>query len=210
MFDILLKHNNLLCLSYIIFMIIHIAGTSGSGKSTIGFKLYKKFKNKVTVYDLDLVLTQYIIDNKIKIIKGETYERINKNKYQKYIDSLLINKKKHIILVGYNNIQIKKNTYDIFNVYPDHKFYIKIDDEQIIKQKCQRLINIVSKEISTNLINNNKNIIEYMINNFEKSCDLSLVKTIIKKDDNYYKKLKYKFMTPEKLYNKVLTLLKCI
>ena len=75
-------------------MIIHIAGTSGSGKSTIGFKLYKKFKNKVTVYDLDLVLTQYIIDNKIKIIKGETYERINKNKYQKYIDSLLINKKK--------------------------------------------------------------------------------------------------------------------
>ena len=191
-------------------MIIHIAGTSGSGKSTIGFKLYKKFKNKVTVYDLDLVLTQYIIDNKIKIIKGETYERINKNKYQKYIDSLLINKKKHIILVGYNNIQIKKNTYDIFNVYPDHKFYIKIDDEQIIKQKCQRLINIVSKEISTNLINNNKNIIEYMINNFEKSCDLALVKTIIKNDDNYYKKLKYKFMTPEKLYNKVVTLLKCI
>jgi uridine kinase len=34
-------------------MIIHISGSSGSGKTTIGNKIKKMFNNKVAVFDVD-------------------------------------------------------------------------------------------------------------------------------------------------------------
>lgn len=44
-------------------LIIHVCGSSGSGKTILGNKLKEKFKNKIIVKDLDELLDEHFVDH---------------------------------------------------------------------------------------------------------------------------------------------------
>ena len=55
--------------------IIHISGTTGSGKTTLGNKLKETFGSKIIVKDLDHIFNEYVTKNKIENLKIITYEK---------------------------------------------------------------------------------------------------------------------------------------
>ena len=118
-------------------MIIHICGPSGSGKTTLGNKLKKKYGNKIVVKDLDDLRDEFI-----KSYYGKKrWTFINVQKYQKYInDYIKKHSKKTIIFVGLNDNIFGRNKELYYNIHSDYNFYIDIDDNVIITQKCERFI----------------------------------------------------------------------
>lgn len=138
-------------------IIIHIAGASGSGKTTLGNKLKKEFENKIIVKDIDDLRSEFMIS-----YYGEKeWTTIDKHEYQKYIDNFIKNQDKSIIFVGLNNMPWwhPDHYYDMHSKY---NYYIDLDDETILKQKCIRFLKNFDN------IENDKHAINYMINNNNK------------------------------------------
>lgn len=185
-------------------IVIHISGPSGSGKTTLGNKLKKKFGNKIVVKDLDNLRDEHT---------NKTYDKtkpwsIDEVKYQKYIDDYVKNQKKPLVIVGLNDNPLgKKNIY--YNVHAQYKYYIDLDDKEILKQKCSRLLNDIQydKIAMNDLINNNKTFIKNITFGINHECNL---KDTIKANNKWkkdYNKQKYKFMSRNKIYNKVSKLI---
>ena len=130
-------------------MIIHIAGTPGSGKSYIG-NMFKKQKN-IKVIDTDDWRDEFYSS---KIIK-------NKKNYLKFIDSKMSNILKNTVinylLVGVLDDYIKNEL-----VFPDivvnKKFFLKISAKKLFMQRNIRLLNYLCK---------NKKKYEYDIQNLK-------------------------------------------
>ena len=59
-------------------LIIHISGTQGSGKSTLGDKIIQKYKNKINVFDLDNLQNDYMHTS-------------NKTNYQDFLNNVIKN-----------------------------------------------------------------------------------------------------------------------
>lgn len=116
-------------------LIIHISGASGSGKTILGNKLKEKFKSKIVVKDLDDLRDEHI-KKTYDTSKGWSIDEV---KYQKFIDNFIKKQKKPIIFVGLNDnhLGIKKLYYNTHSLY---KFYIDIDDKELVKQKCLRML----------------------------------------------------------------------
>ena len=107
-------------------------------KTTLGNKLKKKFDNKIIVKDLDVLRDKFI-----KSYYGEKrWTFINAREYQKYINDYIKKyNKKPIIFVGLNDNTIFGRDKELYyNVHSDYNFYIDIDDNVIIEQKCERFI----------------------------------------------------------------------
>jgi len=85
-------------------MIIHISGAPGSGKTTIGLKLKKHYKNKVIIKDLDDLFAEFMKLNT---------EKFNSKKYQNFIDDFINKHNKTIIFVGLNSKHITNKFYKI-------------------------------------------------------------------------------------------------
>ena len=54
-------------------MIIHICGPIASGKSTLANELKQKYKNKITVMDLDDLLNKFVKKHKFTIKSYQQY-----------------------------------------------------------------------------------------------------------------------------------------
>lgn len=188
-------------------IIIHVSGASGSGKTTIGNKLKKEFGDKIIVKDMDDLRSEFMIS-----YYGEKeWTIIDKEEYQKYINKFIKNKDKPIIFVGLNNMPWwhPDHYYDMHSKY---NYYIDLDDEIILKQKCIRFLrnfeNIENdKDAMNHMINDNEKFIKNIKEGIRYECNK---KEIIKMNDKWkkdYEKQGYKFLSREEIFNKVSKIL---
>ena len=193
-------------------LIIHISGSSGSGKTILGNKLKEQFKSKIVVEDLD--------DLRAKFVKKHYggYDKIwskkkfkwDKNAYQKWIYDFINKQKKTIIFVGLNAMPWwHKDFY--YDLNSNYNFYIDISDDKIWEQRCMRFINDDLKNVLKNVLKNIKKNENKTITDLQErlkfECEYKEMKklnAIWKKD---YKKQGYKFMSNDKIFSEVSKLL---
>jgi len=115
-------------------MIIHISGTSGSGKTYIG----NIFKNIMNVIDTDDWTEEY--DKIIKVKTKKSFIDFIQNKINN------LDKNKINLLVGYLDVYIN-NKLIIFPITENNcfKFYIKILPKKLFIQYNSRIINWICK-----------------------------------------------------------------
>lgn len=182
-------------------IIIHICGPSGSGKTVIGKKLKKRFGNKITVKDIDTLRAQFIK----KHYGNNRIEVFDKIAYQKYIDNYCdAHKDKPLIFVGLNHMPWwHKNHY--YNMHPTHKYFIELDDDIILQQKCKRFLsNIKSKQDMDYLVKHNekfiKNVSEVIAREACNQKENNKLNAIWRKA---YKKQGYIFLSRENIFKQV-------
>lgn len=204
-------------------MIIHIGGASGSGKSTLGDKLKSYYGDKVVVKDLDGMLWGEFIPMKEKSDISPTDFFINfEMDYQKYIDDFIkANKDVNIIFVGINCFIMAERQYfkglvekfpaACFNLHADHKYYVDVPVEQVLKQKFNREIThfcSTKDHLFSDLLKNPTDTQKNIINNITHLTNLSGMKQETEKWNEFYKKKDYIFLPPDDIYNKIIELLK--
>ena len=186
-------------------IIIHISGPSGSGKTTLGNKLKEKFGKKIVVKDIDNLRREFIK----KHYNNKKWSKIDKESYQQYINDYVVTQTKPIIFVGLNHMPWwHKNHY--YNMHSNYNYYIEIDDDTLIKQKCLRLfedMQTFDKMAMDDLINNNKKFVKLTKDAIERDCGKKEITKMNKKWNKDYKKQKYKFMTHENIFRNVSKLL---
>jgi ABC-type oligopeptide transport system ATPase subunit len=186
-------------------MIIHICGAIGSGKTTLGKELLTLYKGKIIVKDLDNLLNQYTKTNKFTS-KG----------YQKYIDNFIEkHNNKIIVFVGIN--QDMGRTKTLYKLKPDYKFFINLNIKENARRRFVRdYKNDVkyfflwkysgsepsSGEIYEEWIKDEKMNTKRLQNIIEEMSPLGLEKNILQ-FHNKYRKLDYKFMSAERIVEKI-------
>lgn len=195
-------------------IIIHISGSSGAGKSTLSKKLQDKFGSKIEFIDLDKIRREFVNKNYIE----QNYKKItnfDKNKFQIHLDKLIKSINKPIIIEGLNNF----NWWDIdhyYELHATHKFYIDLDVDTIFKQKCNRFIEDIfhnqekKNRILNNLIKNEEYWLDRIQADFKNKCSFKKTKKLTTKWDTDYKKMGYKFMKSEEIYNSISEIFKDI
>ena len=191
-------------------LIIHISGASGSGKTTLGNKLKEHFKSKIIVKDLDELLDEHFIDYFGKK-SSHNIGDVNEKAYQKYIDDYINKQKKPIIFVGLNDNFVdfypkRKNIYYNLHTTTNYTFYIDIDDNIIIKQKCERFFNNIKNDINLVTTDNNK-FIKQISKAFYTECNAKYILKFINKWKKDYDKQGYKFMSRQNIYKSVVKIL---
>jgi len=187
-------------------MIIHISGASGSGKTTMGNNIKKKYKNKIIVKDLDDLFLEFMNE------KGYNWnKKFNPKIYQKYINDFINKQHKPIIFVGLN-MDMWHNPEHYYDVKADYKFYIDMDIETIFKQKCERFIRKIFGErindFLENVISNEKETMKRISEMMKKyECSFNAIKKINKKRNKDYKKMGYNFMNQKNIYQKIFNIL---
>ena len=123
-------------------MIIHIAGTSGSGKTYIGYL----FKKDCNVIDLDDWTEEF---NK--------KEKKNNKEFIKFIDNKIykLNENKINLLVGYLDVYMS-NKLIIYPLKTNFKFFIKISSKKLFIQYNTRIVNYICKNKNDIFLNLNK------------------------------------------------------
>jgi uridine kinase len=114
-------------------MIIHIAGTSGSGKTYIG----DLFKKDCNVIDLDDWTEEF---NKKKIKNNKEFIKFIDDKINK-LDENEIN-----LLVGYLDVYMN-NKLIVYPLKTNFKFFIKISPKQLFIQYNTRLLQLFSEKL---------------------------------------------------------------
>lgn len=185
-------------------IIIHISGVSGSGKTTLGNKLKDKFGNKIIVKDTDDLRDEFIK----KFYGNKKWIYVNHIEYQKYINDYVNKQKKPLIFVGLNDNNLgNKKLY--YNLHSSYNYYIKIDDMQVVKQKCLRFFQDVpsDKIAMDDLMNNNEHFIKMITQAIKRECGATETIKINKKWNSDYKKQGYKFMSREEIYKEMCKIL---
>ena len=191
--------------------IIHISGASGSGKTTLGNKLKDKFGTKIIVKDLDELLDEHFVDH---FGKKTTYNLgdVNEKSYQEYIDNYIIKQSKPIIFVGLNDNFVdfypkRKNIY--YNVHAQYKYYIDIDDDVIVKQKCLRFLDNIKNDAGMidSIVKDNTQFIKQMTKAISTECNKKYIMKWINKWKKDYEKQGYEFMVRENIYKSVVKIL---
>lgn len=189
-------------------LIIHISGASGSGKTTLGNKLKDKFGDKIVVKDIDNLRMEFIKEH----YGDKEWDVIDKDAYQQYIDDYIDKQDKLLIFVGLNNMPWwhKDLYYDMHSTY---NFYINLNDETIIKQKCIRYLTeelkeIIKDEIAMNdMIHNNKKFIRLVTEGIKRECNASEIIEYSNKWKADYEHQGYKIISREEIYDLVCEIL---
>jgi adenylate kinase family enzyme len=127
-------------------MIIHISGSSGTGKTTLGKSLKMKYLSKIIVLDLDDLLHEHL-DKLVTLKKSTSFIVKNFNTlHQEFIDKIITKYKfKIIIFVGLSFDLPKGRRIELYgkpaflhnlkyDVHADKKFFIDIPEELHMKR----------------------------------------------------------------------------
>lgn len=213
-------------------MRIHIGGASGSGKSTLGDKLQKHFSDTIVVKDMDTLWNEfYTYQYEINKIDHLTYFETFASSYQKYINDFIEkNKSKPIVFVGINVfIQNEKQYYPetndpngpyyhgnlpqniYFDVYADYKYYIDIDMDVLLEQLFMRTFNKMCEDkqkIFKRLLETPEKSRKNFLRDIEFITDFERAKQFTEKWNDYYKNKDYKFLDRDKIFDKVINIIK--
>lgn len=214
-------------------IIIHIAGASGSGKTFLGNKLKDKFKNNIIVKDLDILRDEHFAQNEKKT--NITFDEFAKNyetSYQNFINDFI--QKHHdlpIIFVGINAYILGENFYfkgtagqypkAFFDLHANYKFYIDLDTKIILKQRFDRefdnyidwfcdWIKNRKQILFQNLLENEKKAREDTCIALTRIMDFEKIKKDISAWNSFYCDAGYIFLSPEKIFEKIMGFLKII
>ena len=178
-------------------IIIHVAGTQGSGKSTIGNKLLEEYPDKIHVCDLD-------------DLHGDFLSQPHPQSYQKYIDKYIRNHSdKPVIFVGLDAelcLGLMDNSDIYYNLYSKHNYYIS-STENTLKQRFFRQIDKLNtrKEYFFDEWMKNPDEIQDKLFRF---VDLNKWKENNSKCDELYASRKYEFLSSETIFSRILGILK--
>ena len=182
-------------------VIAHIAGPTGSGKTTLGNKLKDKFPY-ILVKDIDEIyrnlpatfLKEYIKSKN----KKKFYGKFLKLGLDKFISD---NKNSLIIFVGFNGFSESFKNITYIDTYAKNNFYIDISVEENLKRRFDRAINN---------LNSKRDLYFKKIKNIKPfNIDFNRwTKKIESNDISYYRKKKYKFLNDEKIYNEIKKIIK--
>lgn len=191
--------------------IIHISGASGSGKTFLGKKLKDLYRNRIIVIDIDDIRTNFIKEH----YGNQEWDVIDNVAYQEYIDNYIHKKRrqnKPIIFVGLNNMPWwHPDLY--YNFYADNKFYIDIDDNKLVKQKCMRYLTEELKDIANDemaiddMINNNTKFIRLVCEGIKRECDIKEITEYSKKWKTDYESQGYMIASGDEIYERVVNIL---
>ena len=127
-------------------MIIHISGSSASGKSTVGNKIKNNFKQKVLVIDIDDLhinpstrpkYWQELNTTKTRVEAKRVWRRLI---HRTMSESIKENEDKIIIFVGLIQQSLansKTNSYEIKNA--DYKFFLNVPINILLQRYYARL-----------------------------------------------------------------------
>ena len=190
-------------------LIVHISGPAGSGKTTLGNRLKQKYGNRIIVMDIDTLRRDFV--NR-EYNGSHDVELFDKDKYQAYIDEYVNQNKQYnkpIIFVGLNNMPwLHPDVY--YDMHAEHKLYIKLDDDIIYRQKCNRYITKLYNmrdKILNDLKRDNAGVVAYIKSKIDHACDYNLVKSDIDKWNADYKTQQYEFMSRDAIFDHVVELI---
>jgi len=181
-------------------IIIHISGFPGSGKTTLGEKLQKLYKN-IIVYETDNFIQHYTKEGKqlLKIKKDilnnkktnkdyrDLWKKTIKNKIDEFISKY---NNKIIVFVGSLDNWAPRNT--IYNINANYKFILDIPLNELMKRFYLR----ISKEESENYWNNlSKGMFTIMGSN-------NMIEEL-KKYNEWHKKHNYIFLDDKDIIDKI-------
>jgi len=180
-------------------ILIHVTGFTGSGKTTLGSELNKKYENKIYVKDFDDLYGEFT--NQTEIIDYQIY-------MNKFIDE---HNDKPLILVGLDADlclgPIENPKMNGYNIDTKYKFYIDIDIETNLQQWFYRQIEKLynrKKWFYENWLKDNKSI----QNKLFRFVDLNERKETSFHCDELYKSKGYKFMSYNEIMKEIMNILK--
>ena len=195
-------------------IIIHISGFPGSGKTTLGEKLQKKFKN-IIVYDTDGFIQHHTKEGKqlLKIEKdiltnkktNKDYRDLNKN-YRDLWKKTIKNKidefiskynNKIIVFVGSLDNFAPPNT--IYNINANYKFVLDVPLDELMKRYYLRISKMeqkLTKKESENYWNNLSKGIYHITGSDD------MIKAL-KKYNEWHKKYDYIFLNDNDIIDKI-------
>ena len=185
-------------------IIIHIAGTQGSGKSTIGNKLLKNYPYKIYVCDLDDLHGDFLTQ-----LQTEDRRQRKIIDYQKYINHYIRNHNdKPIVFVGLDAelcLGLMEDSDVYYNLYSKYNYFI-LSSDNTLKQRFFRQIEKLNKRkeyFFTEWLKN-PDIIQDKLFRF---VNLNEWKINNNKCDELYLSRNYKFLTSEEIYDNVSKLI---
>jgi adenylate kinase family enzyme len=170
-------------------LIIHIAGTSGSGKTYIG-NLFNKDCNVIDLDDWTEEFNKKDIKNNKEFIKFMD-DKINK------LDQNKIN-----LLVGYLDVYIN-NKLVVYPLKTNFKFFIKISPKKLFLQYNTRIVNYICKNKNNIILNLNNNKLPPKFKNKE-----DLEKEYNTDYNNYVSTLNYTLSTSTQIINFIKNIIK--
>jgi adenylate kinase family enzyme len=179
-------------------LIIHISGSQGAGKTTLGNKIKEKYDDMIYLKDLDDLYDEFINQKKIK-------------DYQEFINNFIKeNSNKPLILTGLSAERCKGEMDDdddtFFEINTDYKYLIKIDENDILKQRFFRQVSKLNdrKEMFFEAwLKNNDDIQKKLF----RYVDLLKWKTNNIACNTIHKKHNYKIMDKNDIYHTVCNLI---
>ena len=179
-------------------LIIHISGSQGAGKTTLGNKIKEKYNDMIYVKDLDDLYNEFTQQDKI-------------NDYQEFINNFIRkNSDKPLIITGLSAEKCKGEMNDndetFYKIDTKYKYLIKINKNDILKQRFFRQVSKLydRKELFfTDWLKDNNKIQKKLF----RFVDLEKWKSNNIVCNTIHKKHKYKSMNRNNIYKKVCKLI---
>jgi hypothetical protein len=97
-----------------------------------------------------------------------------------------------------------------YDMHSQYNFYINANDRVVLKQKCQRFFEDITKDpvAMKDLIHSNRKFLKLVKKAIEVECNQKLLSEHMAKWSRDYKAMGYEFDTANKIYNKVCSILR--
>lgn len=120
-------------------MIIHVSGSSASGKTYLGNLLGRMYKrDRLLVVDLDLLYHKILTNSKMEQMP-EAKDRFEFIRQQiRQTRDRLAKRYKNVLFVGYSDVALDGGEPQYIDLAADHTFFIEIPLDQLIKQFRER------------------------------------------------------------------------